>query len=350
VTAPAPLAAASGAEQSADSLIGALGRFTVAPPGIAVYETDVATAAQSLRTDPANIRELAAAGLPHETDPVHGPLFDYDDLMNVGFFCGTGQTVPELGLRFLMRFAAEPEESWFKPRRWEVTVQPADRLGEGHGGPAPRVTVRVPDLTAPGVAAVAAPAGTGTLPEVTGTEFQERGYRAVVELTGARQTVRAAAARPIWREIVGALADGTVTYQTVPEPLRQTPEEAWRMGIADCVVASRLLAGRLRAAGQEARVRRGYLLGLFGSDHSWCELYEDGVYKPLDPVFAFISQTGDAAKGIAASPEFSAACFGSRFNRLLPCVSTDGQPLVQFDGRPAPYWAMVGVGARPWRG
>ena len=52
--------------------------------------------------------------------------------------------------------------------------------------------------------------------------------------------------------------------------------------MADCVVVTRLLAARLRDAGFQARARRGYLLGLVGSDHSWCEDFEDGRWKSLD--------------------------------------------------------------------
>jgi hypothetical protein len=330
-----------------ESLVQAVGRFTVSPADIARYDTDVATAATSLRTEPDRILQLAAAGLPYVEDPVQGPLFDYDDLTNVGFFCGTGQTTPELGLRFLMRFAVSPASTWYASRTWRVTVRPVARITTGEaGGPDPRITVRVPDLTATGVELVDDGSAAGVALGDDGS--RPASYEVVVRLTGARQTVRDSRVRPVWEEIVVALADGSVRYQTVPEKLRADPERAWAMGIADCVVASRMLAARLRDIGLDARVRRGYLLGLFGSDHSWCELYEDGVAKPMDPVFAHFARVGDKAKAIATSPEFAQACFGSRFNRLMPCVGEDGAPLVYFDDRPAPYWAMVGVSARPW--
>ncbi|MFI6898673.1 hypothetical protein ACIBM4_31620 [Streptomyces sp. NPDC050256] len=331
------------------TLLGALDRFTVAPADIARYDTDTPTAARALRAAPEHVAQLAENGLPHVVDPERGPLFDYDDVMNVGMFCGTGQTVPELGLRFLMRFAASSRDSWFAPRGWEIGVHPARTAGGDGADPAAgtggrdtvaEVAVRVPDLSAPGVELLSG--GPFDEPLRTG------GYRAEIRLTGAEQTVRDPRIRAVWDEVVDGLASRRVTYQTVPEALRADHHRAWDLGIADCVVASRLLADRLRTAGLEATARRGYLLGLFGSDHAWCDVVEDGVHLSLDPVFAFVATVGDE-RGVAESPEFAAACFGSRFNRLLPCRTEQAEPLVYFDGAPAPYWAMAGVGARPRR-
>jgi hypothetical protein len=341
---------ASGARPGTGALTGALNRFVTVPADVARYETGVSTAARALRAEPADVEALAAAGLPHVVDPERGVLFDYDDVMNVGMFSGTGMTVPELGLRFLMRFAATPASGWFEPREWLVGVDPAGSLGPvADGGPdGPRIEVRVPDVAAAGVSVVPR-AELGALPPPWSDELQATGYELVVRLTGARQAVRDPRAREAWESVVRPLAAGSVTYQTVPEALRADHRRAWDLGIADCIVASKLLVERLRAAGLSARVRRGYLLGLFGSDHAWCELDEDGVTKPMDPVFAFVSETGDRARGVARSPEFAEACCGSRFNRLMPCVGEDAAPLVYFDGRPAPYWCMVGISARPWR-
>lgn len=325
------------------ALTGAVGRFTTVPPEVACYDTDVTTASRSLSADAELIRALAGAGLPHVDDPERGPLFDHTDVMNVGFFCRTGETIPELGLRFLLRFASGPADSWYAARQWRVRVRPVGRISDDADGGGPDVAVRVPDLDAPGVEHIetgrARPAG-----PITSQDTQEF----VVRLTGAPRRIADPRVRPVWDEIVGALGSGEVRYQTVPEALRVQPLRAWRMGIADCVVASRVLAARLADLGLRTRVRRGYLLGLFGSDHAWCELREDGVYKSLDPVFAFIAQIGDEAKSISRSPEFAEACFGSRFNRLLPCVGEKGDPLIYFDGAPAPHWAMAGVSARPW--
>ncbi|MFF8770075.1 hypothetical protein [Kitasatospora sp. NPDC015120] len=328
-----------------DTLAQAVGRFRTAPGDIASYDTDVVTAARALRVGEEQISHLAEAGLPHAYDARGALRFDYDDLMNVGMFCGTGQTVPELGLRFLMRFAATDRSAWFAPRAWEVGVHPA-RTAAGataeDDGPLPHVRVRLPDHLGPGVELLDGAA----LPE---GELADGGYQVAVGLTGADQQVRDPAIREVWDEVVGTLAAREVLYQTVPERLRTDHRRAWELGMADCVVASRLLADRLTARGYRARARRGYLLGLFGSDHAWCEVHEDGAYRSLDPVFAFVSLLGDKARGVAQSPEFAEACFGGRFNRLLPCRTETAAPLVYFADAPAPYWAMAGVGARPRR-
>lgn len=333
----------------ADVLSGAIGRFRPVPEEIGRYETDAVTGALALRAEPAQVARLAACGLPHRDDGERGPLFDYDDLMNVGMFCGSGQTVPEIGLRFLMRFASAPRDTWFAPRTWEVGVHPVHTPGGPAAGPAaevPEVTVRVPDGAAPGVDVLRlAPAAPALL---DGADLVPSGYRAEVRLSGAHQEVRDPAVAAVWQEVVDGFTSRRVTYQTVPEALRADHERAWDLGVADCIVAARLLAARLRHAGYEARARRGYLLGLFGSDHAWCEVVEDGVAKCLDPVFAFVATVGDE-RGAPKSPEFAAACRGSRFNRLLPCRTGDAEPLVYFDGAAAPYWAMVGVSARPRR-
>lgn len=331
-----------------DDLSNALARFVPVPDDVARYTTDVHTAAAALQVEPAQISALAGTGLRHVEDPERGPLFDYDDIMNVGMFCGSGQTVPELGLRFLMRFAASSKQSWYSPKSWLVTVSPATSLsGADSGDSLPRIAVRVPDLRAPGVDELPLPAASPARP---GAEpLQEEPYQVAVRLTGAEKTVRDQRIADVWLDIVNALADRRVIYQTVPEALRQDYRRAWELGVADCIVASKLLAERLTAQGIQARVRRGYLLGLFGSDHAWCEVDEGGATLQLDPVFAFVSMVGDSGHNVARSPEFARACFGGRFNRLLPCIGDDAAPLVYFDDEPAPYWSMVGISARPWQ-
>ncbi|MDH6134183.1 hypothetical protein P3T37_003585 [Kitasatospora sp. MAA4] len=328
-----------------EALVHAVGRFRTAPKDIARYDTGVDTAARALRATPDQVGRLAAAGLPHSRDTEGALLFDYDDLMNVGMFCGTGQTVPELGLRFLMRFAATARPSWFEPRSWEVGVHPARTAAgapQGSAARLPEVSVRLPDDQAPGVELLDGQ----RLPD---GPLAEGGYEIAVRLTGADRTVHDPAVRAVWDEVVNTLAARDVLYQTVPEALREDHHRAWGLGVADCVVASRLLTDMLLERGYQARARRGYLLGLFGSDHAWCEVFEDGVYKSLDPVFGFVSKLGDRTRGVAESPEFAEACFGGRFNRLLPCRTESAQPLVYFADAPAPYWAMAGVGARPRR-
>jgi Transglutaminase-like superfamily len=377
------------------ALAGALGRFVLVPAEHASYDTDPANAARSLRLEADEIAALADAGLPHVADTRRGPLFDYVDLINVAAFSGSGQSVPELALRFLLRFSASPAPTWYEPRDWLIGIRlpqeqdagpgqapggpqgqapggpqgqapggpqgqapggpqgqaPGGPQGQAPGGPPgrPQIRVRVPDLSADGVDAVPEAAAAGLAPP-QGTDPLARGYQAVVRLTGTPHTVADRRVRAIWTEVVAALTAGRVVYQAVPESLRAMPWEAWQLGMADCIVVSRLLASRIRAAGLPARARRGYLLGLVGSDHAWCEIYEAGRWRQLDAVFAFAAAGGGRDRNLTVdAPAFAEACFGSRFNRLLPCVADDAAPLVYFGERPAPPWALAGVSARLWR-
>jgi hypothetical protein len=328
------------------SLTGALGRFRFVPADIACYDTDVSSVAQALRVGPAQVAELAVAGLPHADDPRRGPLFDYDDVMNVGKFSGTGITGPELALRFLMRFSAMPEDTWHSPRQWLVTVAAAGPAGPA--APGGQVSLRGPDLTAPGIRHLSSHQPAPGLNRPTGAEFESRPYQVAVRITGARHVIADPQVRRAFDDVVQPIVDRRVVFQSVAEALRADHHRAWRLGMADCMVASKVLADRLRDLGLRARVRRGYLLGLYGSDHAWCELVEDGEYKALDPMYCYLGRVGAPDLGLRPSPTFAAAAFGGRFNRLLPFQGEQGAPLVYLDGRPAPYWALAGISSKPW--
>ncbi len=330
------------------SLTRALERFRFVPADIACYDTDVSSAARTLRVGPGQVTELAAAGLPHCDDPRRGPLFDYDDVMNVGKFSGTGITGPELALRFLMRFSAMPEDTWHSPRRWLVTVAAAGRAGRaGPAAPGGQVSLRGPDLTAPGIGYLSSHRLAPGLIRPTGAEFESRPYQVAVRITGARHVIADPRVRTAFDDVVQPIVDRSVVFQSVAETLRADHLRAWRLGMADCMVASKVLADRLRDLGLRARVRRGYLLGLYGSDHAWCELAEDGEYKPLDPMYCYLGRVGAPDLGLRPSPAFAVAAFGGRFNRLLPFQGEQGEPLVYLDGRPAPYWALAGISSQP---
>ena len=333
------------------SLAGALERFKFVPADVASYDTDAVGVARALRVGPDEVADLARAGLPCLDDPDRGPLFDYDDVMNVGKFSGTGITGPELALRFLMRFSAMPPETWHSPRQWLVTVTASGP--DGPGGPdmqclpAGQVSLRGADFTAPGIRRLAHQPAPGFMAP-TGEEFQSQPFQAAVRITGAAHVIADPRVRPVFDEVVQPLVDQDVVFQSVAEPLRTDHNRAWCMGIADCMVASKVLADRLGDLGLPARVRRGYQLGLYASDHAWCELFEDGEYKPLDPLYSYLGRVGAADIGLTPSSSFAAASFGGRFNRLLPFLGKDAEPLVYIGGRPAAYWALAGVSARPY--
>lgn len=310
-----------------------LDRVLVTPPDLAVYDTDLATAEKHLRVDPRQLVALADRGFPHRAGAHGEPLFDYTDLTNVALAQGDERTIPELARRFLLRFAESPPETWFEPRDWIVSVRKPslDRGGEA----AADLAVALPDGETPGVEIISLDIPSVRQPIST--------YTATVRLCGKRDSVSSPEAKDIYDRVLTSLTSEDVRYQNVSQSLRAHHQRAWSCGMADCVVASRLLKDRLCAAGFRARVRKGFLLGLLGSDHAWCEIHENGRWKTLDPVFAYLA-------GQVGAADFASACRGSRFNRLLPCLVADGQPILTMaDGSPAPLWYFAAVGARPWR-
>jgi hypothetical protein len=322
-----------------DALTGALGRFHFVPADSAHYDTGVPAAATLLRTLPERIVELAARGLPSRDGDDGRPLFDYADLMNVGRFCGSGLTTPEMNPTYLMRFVTGPSSGWLDPRDWLLKV----KLPEKEPG---RFLLRVPELTAPGITPLAAdgirwPAGN--------PEFDTDSYQAAIRVTGALDQVAHEGAREVYRQMLADLDSGRVTYQVVGEPLRLDHHRAWELGMADCMVVSRVIADRFRDLGLTARARRGYLLGLVGSEHAWCEVHEDGRWKAVDVGFAHIPLGLTLKQRPPQAAEFVAACFGTRFNRLVPCVAEDAASLIHDKVADRPRSMIAVVSATNWK-
>ncbi|WP_330299041.1 transglutaminase domain-containing protein [Streptomyces sp. NBC_00503] len=340
--APAPQAARSraGGPVAFELLLPAMDRFLPAPAWSARYDTDAHAAADWLCTDPAFLLRLGQEhGLPYLDDPVRGPLFERADLANLALMSGSERTTLERALRFQLGFSAGPASGWLEPREWLVTVG----LGEAEGG---RYRLRVPDWDAPGVTALD---GTGPDTLVRGTEFTDRGYQVAVRITGAADQVRDERARTVHAEMMADLHARRVVYQRVTEPLRIEHQRAWDAGMTDCIVVSRVFTDRLRALGLRARARRGWLLGVVGSEHAWCEVFDEGRWKSVDIGFSFIPRRFPGGQDLPETREFAAACFGSRLNRLLPCTGPDADALLHdtLDSRPM---AMFGpISATQWK-
>ncbi|WP_241841796.1 transglutaminase domain-containing protein [Pseudofrankia sp. BMG5.36] len=300
--------------------------FEPTPPDLAVFDTTLAAAATVLCADEAAV---AALGLPQV-----GGLLDFTDVANAALHSGTGTTLPEMARRLLMRFAAGEPDRWYAPLDWTVAVhQPP--TGE-------TLQMAVPDLDAEGVELLDDPAADQPRPVVP-DGHQADPYQVRVRLTGERYDVTDRRIHAAFDDVLAALHGGAVHYQAIAEPLRADHRRSWELGVADCVVAGRVLADRLRAEGFQARARRGFLLGLIGNDHGWCEVHLDGQWRPLDPVFAYLA----AEHGRDSAARFETACRGGRFNRVLPCAVAESAALfLSPDGSPAPAWAVAAVSSR----
>jgi transglutaminase-like putative cysteine protease len=325
------------------SLASAAQRLRPAPSRYADYDTPPDRAAGFLRVPVEEVLTFADAGVPFRRDAAGTPLFEFADIYNLAALSGAGRSLFELGLRFLMRFAAEPPETWYAERDWSVKVVPqagAALLVRQPDGDCVNVLRLDVDGTG-GAAATGVPARPDYL-ALPGT-----GLRYRVRLRGRPDAVRRPEIADAYAAVFDALVSGAVSYQTVPERLRTDATVAWDLGMADCVVAAKVLAQRLREAGHQARARRGYLLGLLGSDHAWTEVHEDGRWKQLDPVAGALA-TGELRDlGFRAHPDFLPSCRGSSYNRFLPCRTTEAEPLLLLADETAPQWITCAISASP---
>lgn len=322
-----------------------VGELKQVPEEFADYSTPPDVAARFLQVSEEDVLSFAEAGVCFRAGPDGLPRFEFADIYNLASLSGQGRSVFELGLRFLMRFSAERPESWFVERQWSVKVVPPDSTA---------LKARVPDddcenvrqleVNLPGQERGADQPLDGDYIELptAGVEYR-------VRLRGRHDTVQHPSIISAYTEVFDALIGGAISYQTVPEVLRSAADVAWDLGIADCVVVSQVLATRLRAAGHAARARRGYLLGLLGSDHAWTEVFEGGRWKQLDPVAAALATGKLRELGFSSHPDFLSSCRGSSFNRFLPCRTYQAEPLLLLADGTAPQWITCAISASPTR-
>jgi hypothetical protein len=263
-----------------------------------------------LGCSPEALDAVARAGLPRVgDDPVTGgPLYDFHDVVNVGLAAGKGTSVGELGERALLRYARSRPDTWVGPRAW--TVELTYRCGHGPACAGGRWQVAAPALGEFG----------GRL-DALATQVDPSGsavdVRVSCTISGTRHRVISPVVRDAYADSLDAFRDGRRRYQWLPDALRRTPSRALAWGVADCLVASVALADRLAASGFVTRTRTVTALGLASIDHAWAEVQDtDGLWKPLDPVFAYLAQRA------GPRTEFAAFCCGSASNRVLPWRTT----------------------------
>jgi hypothetical protein len=132
-------------------------------------------------------------------------------------------------------------------------------------------------------------------------------------LVGAVRPVVSSRIADAFGHVLAGFRTEQVRYQWLPDGLRRDPTAARSLGIADCVVTSVELAKMLGDAGFDTRTRTVTALGVVGIDHAWTEvLDDDGEWKVLDPVFAYL-----AVRRPGGRPEFEEFCRGSHGNRSL---------------------------------
>lgn len=274
----------------------ALEHLVPVPSAFREVTLDLPAAARELGCSPEILMALVAAGLPaeHDTD---GPRFDPHDVMNLGLLSGTGRSSAELGERRLMRLAAGTPAEWVVQRTWRIAF--AASCSEA------------------GCTEVALPVRPA--PELLGGEVTQwhpdpanpSEVQAVLSTRGRLDTARTAAVREIYDDLLDALRTGRYRYGWVPTKLSADPSVDV-FGIMNCMVAAASMRERAAAAGMDARIRRGVLLGFVGVEHAWTEVFEEDRWVALDPVLGLL-----AGRTPGSNPEFAGFCRGSLSNRLL---------------------------------
>jgi hypothetical protein len=136
---------------------------------------------------------------------------------------------------------------------------------------------------------------------------------------GALSPVRSRTVESIARDL---LASG-LRWHHLPPSLEAAPDEATTLGIGTCVTFSVTLERELKAAGYEARSRRGWCIGAL-APHDWVEVVDDdGAVKRLDPALALLATGNDLG-----TREFADFVVGSAINRIVPTRCPGTQPLV----------------------
>ncbi|MHC3470257.1 transglutaminase domain-containing protein [Streptomyces sp. 7R007] len=284
-----------------DIWLEALKRLRPVPEEYFRATVDVAEAARQLGVPAETVYGLVEAGLPAE-ERCGGPRLDYHDVANLGLTAAQGRSLAELAEARMLRMAAGEPSGWTAERTWRLRLAaPCD----AEGCPGERPTAPEPELL------------DGRLLDLTDDG------QATVLTRGLGDAPRTAAVSAVYDELLARLDDGTYQFGWLPHRLRETPATAAAYGMVDCRVAAWIMAHRARAAGLEARTRKGFVLGLVGVEHAWTEVFEQDRWLPLDPVLAFL-----ARRHKASHPAFTDFCRGSVHNRLLAWPVAAEEPLV----------------------
>ncbi|MBM7075407.1 hypothetical protein [Micromonospora humida] len=326
-----------------DSWLAALRRITLVPPAHREATVDRAGALGLLRCPAETLDLLVEAGLP-VTGEGDERRFCHYDLINLGLYSGSGNSLPEIGWEFAFRFSLKPAATWTEPRSWRMTA--TLRCPDGGCGTDPGWLLHrpVPELTGGAASGWTSAAG-----PVTVTDDEVR-LPAVPDLVTVDLDLVTAgrADRIVSPRLARLFADirhGGPRFQMLPSSWQVDPDDTLANGVVNCVSASLYLERECRAMGYEAYARRGWLIGMMDLDHAWLEVRDDdGRIKAVDPVMALLARLlpGDRT----AFEEF---CIGSSLNRVLPCACRAEGPMAvhHCGGRTRPL--AVGTTIKPLR-
>lgn len=254
-------------------------------------------------------------------------FFEQHDVWTIGFYSHSNRSVPELASKSVLRFARGTVEEWIRPVSWRVRTFATCPERDKCDGTWTHAPVRVDELDGRLVETTVGPGGGAPVPggQVGGKPAMAV-LDCVAESRGLEMEIRSPEAREVYRETLNELRTGRIRFQAMPAALRNEPDLARPNRTANCMSAAIYMARALAAAGLPSRSRNGYLAGVGALPHGWTEIYEDGVWKILDPTVVFVAEHW-YLKG-AEADYFADFCAGSWYNRLIPCECDAGAELV----------------------
>ena len=205
--------------------------------------------------------------------------YAYHDLVAVALDCGLQRSVPELGLRMMMRFADQSTADMLAPTSWSF-----------------RLSISEPDATGDETLVVRDPAtahmaliGEGQRAESNDGWLLPQGGVATIEGTldtrGEAGEIYSPAAAQLYDRILDAFHSDEVRFQWITPTGRDAYMKTWVSGRADCVVIAYMATQTLTNSGLNCRLQRGRVLGLLDAQHVWMEFFDaDGKWKRFDPL------------------------------------------------------------------
>ena len=248
------------------------------------------SALRTLRCAPADLDALLADGLAHQDGRV-----ERNDVWNVGLNDASGRSAPVLEMHFFELMLRSGGADWLSARRYTAVAEAWCPWEAACADPVwlqpPRSSVRWESQTG----------GPGT-----------QRWTGDVVLTGRRSTPDPVLGEP-WEHVLR-----TYAYQATPPSLARDVARTRERRVGDCEALAKVLVDDLQAAGHEARLQTGYVLGGVRTRwHYWVRVTgPDGTTTSLDPSMAVLAQR-------FFSPEYAAWCYGSELNRVLPLADEE---------------------------
>lgn len=289
---------------------------------------DQSTAMRMLGCTPLSFASLRALGLAADGTP-HHPLFDANDIRNAALYSRSGRTEVERAMGAILSFLRGSDRELFGERRWSyemVGMVPEDVSSMGtseHAGTWESAACLLHPLT----------------PEVFGGDLgalmtdvgvpMPAGDRVSVPLGVSLRGSMVTRGRPdtVVNPMIRAIADeflaSGVRWHYLSAGLKSDAQAAFALGVGNCDTLSAVLAGWLTEADFDARVYRGWIIGITEVPHSWIEVVDDDQrVKVIDPSLLLLGTHSSFG-----SPDFSQKAFGAVLSRIVPTRCQLGEPI-----------------------